>query len=303
MKLNLKEASTVASLAQLLYEFLPGSGNNATAFPLAAQKVGIGEFWQPGSKLPSLTRLLTLTLENRRNLFCPLILEIVTQSMTWRGRREPLTRAEIDQLNTLLPGVGFKIPDLLDPAFLATLAGSPATPTPSPPDQPHAADPAKLAELAGQLRDLAALQPQKRGYAFEKFLHALFDAYGLMPRASFKPRTGEQIDGSFELGADTYLLEAKWHNGLTPAADLHILNGKLSSRPTWSRGLFISYTGFSPDGLDAFSRGKTSLICMNGYDLHETLSRGLELDRVISRKARHAVETGLVCVSVRELFP
>ncbi|MCW1411064.1 restriction endonuclease [Rhizobium sp. 1AS11] len=303
MKLNLKEASTVASLAQLLYEFLPGSGNNATAFPLAAQKVGVGEFWQPGSKSPALTRLLTLTLEHHRNLFCPLILEIVTQSMTWRGRREPLTRAEIDQLNTLLPGVGFKIPDLLDPAFLATLTGSPATPTPSPRNQPHAADPAKLAELAGQLRDLAALQPQERGYAFEKFLHALFDAYGLMSRASFKPRTGEQIDGSFELGADTYLLEAKWHNGLTPAADLHILNGKLSSRPTWSRGLFISYTGFSPDGLDAFSRGKTSLICMNGYDLHETLSRGLALDQVISRKARHAVETGHVCISVRELFP
>lgn len=77
----------------------------------------------------------------------------------------------------------------------------------------------------------------------------------------------------------------------------------LNGASAWSHGLFISYTGFSPGGLDAFSRGKTSLICMNGYDLHETLVRGLALDRMISRKAHHAVETGQVCVSVRELFP
>lgn len=42
---------------------------------------------------------------------------------------------------------------------------------------------------------------------------------------------------------------------------------------------------------------------MDGYDLYETLSRELPLDRVIVRKARHAVETGLIHVSVRELFP
>lgn len=302
MKLSLKEASTVASLAQLLYDFLPGSGNTTTAFPLAAGKVGVADFWQPGSKLPSLTKLLTLTLEHRRSLFCPLIIEIVTQSMTWRGRREPLSRAEIDQLNSLLPGVGFKIPDLLDPAFIATLEGASTTAHAPPSPQSNSANPTKLAELAAQLRYLAVLQAQERGFAFEKFLYALFDVYGLAPRASFRPRTGEQIDGSFELGADTYLLEAKWHNGLTPAADLHILNGKLNSRPTWSRALFISYSGFSPDGLDAFSRGRNGLICMDGYDLHETLSRGLSLDHVISKKARRAVETGHCHVSVRDLF-
>ncbi len=304
MKLDLKETSTVAALAQLLYEFLPGSGNNSTAFPLAAQKVGVGDFWNPGSKLPAVTRLLTLTLEQRRNLFCALILEIVKQAMTWRGRRDPLKRAEIEQLNTLLPGVGFKIKELQDPAFLATLAGAPETaPGSAHPAVSPTFDRTKLANLTAQLLDLAALQPQARGYAFERFLHALFDVYGLSPRASFRPSTGEQIDGSFELGTDTYVLEAKWHNEPTPAADLHVLNGKLNARPTWSRGLFISYTGFSPDGLEAFSRVKTSLICMDGYDIHETLSRELPLDRVIARKARHAVETGHISASVRELFP
>lgn len=303
MSLNMKESSTVAGLANLLYDFLPGSGNNMTAFPLAAQKVGVAEFWPGGSKLPAVTQLLTLTLERRRNKFCDLILEVVKQSMTWRGKREPLTRGEIDQLNTLLPGVGFKIPDLLDLAFLATLAGAPAAVASPAPAAPSAPDPAKLATLARSLMDLSSLAPQPRGFAFERFLRDLFEVYGLAPRASFKPSVGEQIDGSFDLDSETYLLEAKWENEQTPAADLHVFAGKLASRPTWSRGLFISYSGFSTPGLDAFHQGRSSIICMDGFDLHETLSRQLPFDRVLARKARRAVETGHVFVPVRDLFP
>ena len=53
-------------------------------------------------------------LEQRRHRFAPLMLAIVRQSMTWRrGKGSPLTRQEVDQLNTLLPGVSFKIPELL----------------------------------------------------------------------------------------------------------------------------------------------------------------------------------------------
>lgn len=222
MSLNLKEASTVAALANLLYDFLPGSGNTMTAFPVAAQKVGVAEFWPGGSKLPAVTHLLTLTLERRRSQFCPLILEVVKQSMTWRRKREPLTRGEIDQLNALLPGVGFKIPDLLDPTFLASFPGSPAATANPAQAASTAPDPAKLAALARSLLDLNSLAPQPRGFAFERFLRDLFEAYGLAPRASFKPSAGEQIDGSFELDNETYLLEAKWKNEQTPAADLHV---------------------------------------------------------------------------------
>ena len=39
----------------------------------------------------------------------------------------------------------------------------------------------------------------------------MLDAYGLSARASFR-LVGEQIDGSFVLGDDIYLLEAKWTN-------------------------------------------------------------------------------------------
>jgi hypothetical protein len=58
-----------------------------------------------------------------------------------------------------------------------------------------------------------------RGYAFEKFLHSLFTFYGLKPREPFRNR-GEQIDGSFAFGGNTYLLEAKWQDQKTGAEEL-----------------------------------------------------------------------------------
>src|SRR3546814_5281509 len=70
-------------------------------------------------------QLLTATLEQRRSCFTKLIVAIVRQAMTYRwGKGNPLSREEIDRLNSLLPGVQFKIPELLDPSFLSSF-GSP----------------------------------------------------------------------------------------------------------------------------------------------------------------------------------
>ena len=53
--------------------------------------------------------------------------------------------------------------------------------------------------LTARLIGISNMEPQPRGYAFEKFPKELFDAYGLAARASFR-LSGEQIDGSFMLG-------------------------------------------------------------------------------------------------------
>src|SRR3977135_1191964 len=104
--LSLAEVQAVENIADLLYDFLPGSGNGKTAFPLAADQAGVGEFWMGGSKRPAIVELLKRTLELRRNRFTALIIAIVHQSMTWRrGKGNPLTRDEIDRLNAALPGV------------------------------------------------------------------------------------------------------------------------------------------------------------------------------------------------------
>ncbi|OAN93375.1 hypothetical protein A8B84_20030 [Marinobacter sp. EhC06] len=154
--------------------------------------------------------------------------------------------------------------------------------------------------IFSELIELADMPSQSRGFAFERFLKDVFDAYGLSARASFR-LIGEQIDGSFVLNKETYLLEAKWQNAPTGAADLHTFEGKLSQKASWSRGLFLSNSGFSSEGLQAFGKGKR-IICMDGFDLSEMLTRRLSVVDVLEAKVRRAAETGRPFIPVRELF-
>ncbi|MFY8144056.1 MAG: hypothetical protein ACOVMT_09310, partial [Caulobacter sp.] len=87
-------------------------------------------------------------------------------------------------------------------AILNRVGGSPAVETPQAPPK-TAFDLARVAALKGELMALSPLDPQPRGYAFERFLKNLFETYGLKPREPFRNR-GEQIDGSFMMGDNTY---------------------------------------------------------------------------------------------------
>lgn len=101
--------------------------------------------------------------------------------------------------------------------------------------------------------------------------------------------------------SSTYLVEAKWQSAQTPAADLHAFHGKLEQKAAWARGLFVSNSGFTPDGLAAFGRAKR-VICMDGLDLFDALDRQIPLNHVLERKVRRAAESGLPFERVRDLF-
>ena len=298
--MSFREVQAIEDLADLLYDFLPGSGNNRTAFPLAAAQASVGDLWFPGSKRPAIVRLLTATLEQRRSCFTKLIIAIVRQAMTYRrGKGNPLSREEIDRLNSLLPGVQFKIPELLDPSFLSSF-GSPKAADPTP-QASSTLSATKAQELASLLVEITKLDPQARGLRFEGFLNELFAGFGLAPRGSFR-LVGEQIDGSFKLHGQTYLVEAKWHGPQIGFADLMTFSGKVGGKAAWSRGLFVSNSGFTAEGLEAFSRGRqTNLICADGLDLYEVLSRKVSLTAVLEAKERRAAETNRAFVAVRDL--
>ena len=158
-----------------------------------------------------------------------------------------------------------------------------------------------LARLKEQLIEISNMDPHPRGYAFEAFLKNVFDAYGLAGKAAFR-LTGEQIDGSFDFGHETYLLEAKWQNDKTAAKDLRDFQGKVEGKATWARGLFVSNSGFTEEGLQSFGVGKR-IICMDGLDLYEILHNRRSFVEVLRLKVRAAAETGRPFVSVRDLFP
>lgn len=302
MGLSLVESQAVNEIAAHLFDFLPGKphpyADQRISFKGVAYSVGVGNFWTDGSKLPSLTMLLERTLEFQRGKFCDLIVGIVRASLVYRSNKSnPLNREEVKRLNELLLKVHFKIPDLVDPSFLDSL------PSIHKIVEAEVKDCSKENErLLNNLMALSGLKPQERGFAFERFLNDLFTVNGLAPRESFRIR-GEQIDGSFQLGQDIYLVEAKWQDKPIGQGDLLVFHGKIGGKSTWSRGLYVSNSGFSDDGLSAYSHGRaTNMIGINGQDIYFILTGEITLIDAVERKARWAAETGEFYISIFDLM-
>ena len=299
MPSSLKEIQTISKIAEVLYRFLPGKPHPYAAkdisFPGVANKLGLSNFWSGGSKKPAIIQLLQKTLEYHRDKFCDLIVEIIKMGISYLSNKgEPVTRDEIILLNQLIAEVNFKIPELWDITFLDTLPSS--QPVQKPEKLETKAE--TIERLKNQLMELQHLKPQERGFAFERFLNDLFRVYNLDPHSSFRI-VGEQIDGSFQLGNDVYLVEAKWRDKQTDQSDLLIFREKVESKSSWGRGLFISYNGFTSDGLTAYARGRaTNTIGMDNRDLFYILNGEMSLVDAITKKARRAAETGEFFVSV-----
>ena len=145
-----------------------------------------------------------------------------------------------------------------------------------------------------ELKDLADYRdnPQARGYQFERYLNRLFKDCVLEPRESFRIK-GEQIDGSFVLRNDIYLLEAKWTNRQTEKSDLVVFNEKVSSKSGFTRGLFISFAGYSSDAVETFCNGrKVNIVLMTVQELAVALTRKMDISIVIWNKVRALAEEG-----------
>jgi hypothetical protein len=294
MALGLKQTQTISEFSSFLYNFLPGSG-----FASVAQNVGLPEYWSGGSKEPAIQNLLSKVYEFQQGSFCKLIVEIVRNGIKYGIKQgNPITRETVKRLNEFVQLLCFKVPELWDPEFIASLPLSEKGRQEANVEQINTT----LSDLRSAFAIVQGLEAHKRGYQFEKFLKTLFDHFQLDPRASFRI-VGEQIDGSFDFEKETYLLEAKWEDKLTDEADLLVLHGKTIGKAQWARGLFISYSGFSPEGLEAFGKGKpTNIVGMTGQDLHFVLEGKIALTDALHTKVRGAVETGRFYIPVFEMF-
>lgn len=152
-----------------------------------------------------------------------------------------------------------------------------------------------------ELKIMKAMCPQKRGYRFETWLNELFSAFSLLPNSGFRI-TGEQIDGSFLLSNETYLVEAKWQSRKTAAPDLHVFQSKIDQKASWARGVFISWQGFSTEAFEAWGR-KKSVICISGHDLYHMLNNNISLIELLNKKIRYAAERGEYFISIDKLYP
>jgi Restriction endonuclease len=191
-------------------------------------------------------------------------------------------------------------------SLIVRLGGTPLPSDPAVEHPPASTKPAlpsetTLAALDAEFLALTQMdeQPQQHGRAFERFLKRWFDAWGLDAHASFTTRS-EEIDGSFQHEGATYIVEAKWHNKPVNGAMLHGFQGKLLERPDWTRGLYVSYGGYSAESFDAFTARR--IIMMDGTDIYYALNRRLDLGRVIAMKARYHAERRQPFARVTDLF-
>ena len=290
-KLSKIEAQAAAELAKLLYDFLPGTFSSVT-WPDVAERFCLDSYWPGGSKLPAITHLLRNTLASHRGSFCDLIVAVAQEGIAYRIKKgNPIKREEIEEINRIIFKLQFKIPQLHDRAFLNGLSSSNAQNGPEAIRAAFAVPEGEIEKLKRRFITLfAELDSHKRGFAFEAFLNDFFVVHGLDPHGSFKI-VGEQIDGSFELNGNTFLVEARWRKKVANAADLLVLRGK-AEKSEWTRGLFISINGFSDLASPTLQIGrKANLIAMSGQDLILILERHWDLHDALRAKLRHTGET------------
>lgn len=317
MSLTLKQSHAVRQMARLLYGFLPGSGNRAwkghVSFETVARDVGVVDFWTGGSKESAIATLLEQTLERRPRLFEPLILAIVRQGLTYRGKQKnPVQRQEIETLNGLLLETGFKFPDLWAIDFLNSLSGDATERARQTVQNMQAVDEPRIeagrrAEALMALRThfyaLASEQDrQAAGFGLEKLLNELFCLFDLDPRPPFRV-LGEQIDGSFLLDFETYLVEARWHKHPISEADLLVFRGKIEGKSAFTRGVFIALNGYTREARESIVKGKQpNFFLMDGYDLTTVIEAQADFQELLRFKFRKLAEEGAVFASAKEFL-
>jgi len=311
MALSFTETRAINGLAHVLSDFLPGSGRpdwkGHETFATVAARVGVGSFWPGGSKKPAIHALLTQTLEQRRSSFEKLILEIVRCGLVYReNQSRPISTTEIDDLNGHVKELGFKFPDLWDRGFRASLA---QTTTERAREHVKHAEAELKQQVLCEHRSQALLELKeeflqlnsepdrnKAGLALEKLLNRLFELFELKPREPFRV-IGEQIDGSFELDSEIYLLEAKWENHRLSEKELLVFRGKIEAKSTFTRGLFIALNDVTGEAKDAIIRGKAPMFfAMNGHDLMMVLCQGISLTDFLRKRVRLLAEEGRMFV-------
>ena len=159
----------------------------------------------------------------------------------------------------------------------------------------------KLKDLNAQFINIATgSSPQTRGFELERLMYDLFELFDLDPKASFR-NTGEQIDGAFTLEGTDYLFEAKWQQEAVGVQSLDAFSSKVQRKLDNTLGLFLSVNGFSPDGVEAHSRRRPSVILMDGADLMAVLEERIDFVTLLLRKKRHAAQTGNIFLRIHEI--
>ena len=293
--LSPKYTKALSDLAEIFYDFLPGSGRKSwkghVTFATVAAECGLENFWQGGSKMPAIVNLLSHTYEYSSSNFERLIITIVNKGILYRAKKNPITREDIEKINQILLRLERKFPALWDKNFILELQHDIK--------QDSVAPTANFKVSLDSYKDrFYALHNeedrQKAGRQFESLLHDLFCYFDLSPKKPFSV-IGEQIDGSFEFDHARYLVEAKWHKHLTQENDLLVFRGKVEGKSSITRGVFISVNGYTENAIQAICIGKQpNFFLIDGYDLNNLLCNNQNFLELLRFKRRAMAEGNIL---------
>jgi hypothetical protein len=137
------------------------------------------------------------------------------------------------------------------------------------------------------------VNPQRRGYEFEKLIFDFLDSEELSPSASYRTQ-GEQIDGFFEFENRFYLLEAKWTEPVS-VSEVYVFRAKVEGKLSGTLGIFISMLDYTADVPTVLRYGKeVNVILFNGKDIELALSDDSSFEMVLKSKLRRAAQYGEV---------
>jgi hypothetical protein len=159
----------------------------------------------------------------------------------------------------------------------------------------------RLTALKARYFELLVMEPGPRGFALEKILTAVFEAFDLDPRGSFRV-VGEQIDGGFTLDNEHFLLEAKWEKDTTGRDDLDIFSAKVHRRGENTLGLFVAINGFEPTAVSLHTGNRSPIVLMDGADLYAVLVERIDLRELLRRKRRETSMTGRVLLTAADIL-
>lgn len=282
---DLAKTAYIVQLANELYKWLPGSTppySKSYTFGDIAKEFGL--VWKGGSKLPSIQDLLEQA--EKRALLIKVVEKVIQEGLKYRSKGgEQVTVGEIETLNSIMNKLGYRLPSLEDKRFIDSLGVSSSSKV--------SVDRIKLSELATKYEQMKSnVDNQSRGYELQDLLVKIFELWKFKPRKPFRI-VGEEIDGSFELDNEIYLLEARWRIKPSGSESLLTFYGKVLGKSEWSRGLFLSINGFTPEALEEIHKGKRiNFIAMNGDELELVLYGKLDLSDLLRKKVRVSADEG-----------
>jgi hypothetical protein len=317
MAVSLKQADAISNIAHLLYDFLPGSGRpdwkGHVSFSSIARRLGLGHYWPEGSKEPAIRQLLRMTLEREPLQFEKLILEVVEAGIPYSKKNgKPIRSTQIKTLNGYLWELGFKFPALWDRDLWSSLDGDSTKRAQNIVEKQLRSEELQATQVTArekkreELRDAfyalcTDVNRQRAGLKLESVLNQVFEMFQLAPRGAFKI-VGEQIDGSFLLDQESYLVEAKWESERLAEEKLLIFRGKIEGKSSFTRGVFVSVSGFTNECIQSISTHKQpTFFLIDGYDLATVLEGQVTLTDLLRAKRNRLAEEGKLLYRVPKL--